>query len=1084
MSSQTHDSLAQLSGPLRRQNNAGWLAIAVGVALLVLGVTAWLARAGAARAPLWIPMAWLVVIMALLAGIVRARRTRRQLTPLAVASWLEGQAGWRRGALAAQLEAPVGGTSDALRRLADAHASETVTARGAAAMMPVSGPIRRRALGGVALLGGGVLMLASARPWTAPATRVWHPAAALIDVAKPVRLTASASAVARGDSVTLMIEAPGRTRAMLFTRTLGDTWITEPIELDSVGRAVRHVGPLAADMFARATSAGRGSDTIHVAVRLPAFLGALTVTAHYPRYLRLADEPLPVSGDTILLPAGTRLATRGQATAALSRAEWSGGPHATTLVVERDLFHGDFTPASSGEYRLRLVTTEGAPLGGDTVRLPIQLLADSAPTVTIPVPGADTVAPLSMRLPLVIDARDDHGLTSARLVMRRGADERTDTIPLGAEPDHTILAHELDLQRAGAGPGDTLVYRVVVTDNAPARQVGRSREYRIRVPTTVELREAQREAASAMGSSLDSLARRTADVQRQTEDLSRERNRGGSRTEGSDPAMSFEQMKQAQALAEATESVVAQSEQLRDALDALRRAADQAGMHDPEFQKRLEEVREQLAKALTPELRARLAELKTALQNLDAEQAQRALQDLTEAQARLKDALERSRELFKRAALEGELASLTDEARDLARQQDQWNAASPKADSAGAAVEEQRMADRADSLAARLSKAAAQLDSSAARAALDSAGQQAAAASRQMQQAGEQMQQGNRSRAQQHGRQASQMLTPLVAQMDQARQSAQDNWREEVMRALDQALAETSRLSRQELALSDALAAGMTPSEARTDQAALEDAVERIAARVREISGKNALVSQQIGVALEVARSHMASSREAVSTASANTAAATDRAGSAVDALNAAAYMMVRSRKDVAGSASGSGMAEAMEKMSQLAGQQGQLGQQTASLLPMPGQGQGAPGQQLMQLAAQQRAIAQALQRMQAGGNMPGAGQLSQEAQELARRLEAGRVDRQTVERQQQLFRRMLDAGRTLQGEERDEQKERQSTTAKAGDIHLPPALRERLQLDDAAPKLPGWDELQRLSPEDRRLVVDYFRRLAESPAR
>lgn len=120
---------------------------------------------------------------------------------------------------------------------------------------------------------------------------------------------------------------------------------------------------------------------------------------------------------------------------------------------------------------------------------------------------------------------------------------------------------------------------------------------------------------------------------------------------------------------------------------------------------------------------------------------------------------------------------------------------------------------------------------------------------------------------------------------------------------------------------------------------------------------------------------------------------------------------------------------------------------------------------------------------MQAQGNMPGAGKLSQEAQDLARRLEAGRVDRQTVERQQQLFRRMLDAGRTLQGEERDEQKERQSTTAKAGNIQLPPALRERLERDDA-PRLPDWEELQRLSPEDRRLVVDYFRRLAESSQR
>jgi hypothetical protein len=820
-----------------------------------------------------------------------------------------------------------------------------------------------------------------------------------------------------------------------------------------------------------------------VVVQLPAFLGSLTVTAHYPRYLRLADEPLPVSGDTVLLPAGTRLRTRGQATAALSLAAWEGDRKDAPLDVDGREFHGEFTPRASGVYTLRLAVEGGAPLGGDTVRLPLRIVADSAPVVTVPVPGADTVAPLSMRLPLVVEARDDHGLTAVRVRVRLGTAERLDTVSMGGEPDHAILAHELDLQRAGAEPGDTVVYQLIATDNAPPRQVGRSREYRVRIPTRAELRAAQREAAAAMGSSLDSLARKSAEVQRQTEDLSRERSRTEGSGRGPDPAMSFEQARQAQALAQATDSLVQQSEQLKDALEALHQAAEQAGLNDPEFQKRLAEVREQLAKALTPELRAKLAELKSALQNLDAEQARRALQDLTEAQEKLQQALERSRDLFKRAALEGELANLADEARDLAKQQDQWNAEAAKADSARASSDEQQMASRADSLASRLQAASRQLDSSAARRALEQAAAQAAQAAQQMQQAAQQMQQGGRAQAQQHGRRASQMLGPLAGQMDQARQSTQNQWREEVTQALDQALAETSRLSSQELELSRSLDNDADPAAARTAQAALEDGLERVAARIRDIAGKNALVSQQIGVALEVARTHMSASRDAVSSANINLPAAADRAGSAVDALNAAAYMMLRSRDDVAGSASGSGMAEAMEKMSQLAGQQGQLGQQTASLLPMPGQGQGAGQQMMQQLAAQQRAIAQELQRLQAQGNMPGAGQLSQEAQDLARRLEAGRLDRQTVERQQQLFRRMLDAGRTLQGEERDEQKERQSTTAKEGNIHLPPALRERLQQNDT-PRLPGWEELQRLSPEDRRLVVDYFRRLAESPQR
>jgi hypothetical protein len=78
----------------------------------------------------------------------------------------------------------------------------------------------------------------------------------------------------------------------------------------------------------------------------------------------------------------------------------------------------------------------------------------------------------------------------------------------------------------------------------------------------------------------------------------------------------------------------------------------------------------------------------------------------------------------------------------------------------------------------------------------------------------------------------------------------------------------------------------------------------------------------------------------------------------------------------------------------------------------------------------------------------------------------------------------MLDAGRTLQGREQDEKKERQSTTATGDSIVLPPALRARLEDDNRRLRVPSWEELQRLSPEERRLVVDYFRRLSQTSTR
>jgi hypothetical protein len=174
-------------------------------------------------------------------------------------------------------------------------------------------------------------------------------------------------------------------------------------------------------------------------------------------------------------------------------------------------------------------------------------------------------------------------------------------------------------------------------------------------------------------------------------------------------------------------------------------------------------------------------------------------------------------------------------------------------------------------------------------------------------------------------------------------------------------------------------------------------------------------------------------------------------------------------------------MQEAMEQMSQMAQQQGNIGQQAGGMLPQ--MGSSGMAEQLRQLAAQQRAMSEKLERMRAGGQIPGAAEMSQEAKDLARAMEAGRLDRQTVERQERLFRRMLDAGRTLQGEEKDEKQERQSTVGKEDSVRLPPALRARLNNGDALLRYPSWEELQSLSPEERRRVVEYFRRLGETSA-
>ncbi len=1079
----TPRALADLARPLRRLGFAAAAAAGLGAALLAIAVAAWLVRLGVVRSPLWVVVTWILAFVAIGAAGLVARHRSGRVAMRAVARTVEGTPGWRRGAVTGVLDGASDGTSPALFAAADQAAADALGQRGALALDPIRQRWRSSGRLGLIAAGLGAVALLGTRPLAGPVALLWSPAEAWATFVAPVQLTVDRDAVDRGESIAIGLRAAGRRDAELWLRGKGEQWRRERVELDSTGRATRTIGPLEGDLFAFVASGGRSSDTVMVRVRLPVFLGRLTLTANYPSYLKLDDEVLPVSGDTLLLPEGTRLTAAGETTAELASAAWSVGSRTIALRVDGMSFGGAVTPTESGVLALDLTTSDGAPLGGDPVRIPVIMVPDQVPEVEVPVPGRDTMPALTGEVPLVIDVRDDYGVVGVSLHTRvhRNGQAAVVGLPLeGGIAERALLDTRLDLTRLGLVPGDTLSYWVEARDNAPRAQLGRSREFVLIVPTRSETRQEQRSASQEIGKTIDSLVAESRNLQRQTEDLSRERQRSGESSRRGEQSLSFDEAKKAEQVARDQQELIDQAEALGERLEQLERSAEQGGISDSSFRRQLDEIRAQLDKAISPEMRQHLEQLRQALEKLDPQSTKEALANLAEAQQKLREALERTKELFRRAALEGELSSLEQESREVREQQEEWNEKMASSDSANAAASsaaEQQLAARTDSVAQGLEQAAKQLDNQERKSALESSAQQAKQAAEQMRDAAQSAQQGKAQEAKSKGEQAAQQMEQVEQKVQEQREEQQDAWRQEVVDALDRALAETARLSQRQYALSTAIGRGMPVGQSRQEQAVIEEGVQKIVEQVLAVSGKNALISPQIGAALLQARLQMARAREAVSSASANLRDATQQAGEAVDALNVAAFQMLRSRDDVSGSSSASGVAEAMQRMQQMAGQQGSMSQDGNNLLSMM-MSQQQVGGQMQALAERQRKMAEELERFRAEMQTPGAQQLAEEARELARRLEAGRLDRETVGRQERLFRRMLDAGRTLQGEERDEQKERQSEAPRTDTLSIPAPLR-RLQTGAGAVRLPTWEELQQLSPEERRLVTEYFRRLS-----
>jgi hypothetical protein len=165
-----------------------------------------------------------------------------------------------------------------------------------------------------------------------------------------------------------------------------------------------------------------------------------------------------------------------------------------------------------------------------------------------------------------------------------------------------------------------------------------------------------------------------------------------------------------------------------------------------------------------------------------------------------------------------------------------------------------------------------------------------------------------------------------------------------------------------------------------------------------------------------------------------------------------------------------------------MAKQQGSLNAQAAGIMQVPSPQPGAGGAAARALARQQRALAQQLDDLGDGEGGGRARALAQEARQIADALETGRVDPGTLQRQQQLFRRLLDAGRTLEQDERDETGKREARAA-TGEERFDPGATDASGRAATRFREPTWDELRGLSAEERRAVLEYFRRInAQQP--
>ena len=920
--------------------------------------------------------------------------------------------------------------------------------------------------------------------------------------------------VPRGFDVPMEVSAPGRTTVTVNWQAAGDVALEETIELDGDrGSFVFRSVSARTDYWVQAPD-GAMSPRYELQPVDPLLVGDLMVRISFPPHTGRSPEEYGVVVPPLRIPVGSVFSFEGQASrpllsAGLERIDGEaeaevkaevGAEAEAEISVNGRGFEGRWTPRVSGIYEWRFTGVDGEPAEILPPPLGLTMVPDSAPKIAVLLPGRDTLLSVSLRQALVLEAADDYGLDHLALVVYRVTafgDRLTpveQSIPVGGTRG-ALLRPVLDLTSWELLPGDTIRYFARAVDNAPIPNVSETREYILRPPTAADLRREAQERLDEAARGVERLAsraeERAAETQELESELSNQRNpESQSQREESEERLDFDQQEDVREALEAQEELLAALDSLEMEMAELNRDLEATGLADPELQEEIRELQRLLDELAPESLEERLSQLAEQIDEMTADDAEEALRELVGDQEALRDRLRAAIEQFERAAMEQDFRATAAEAEELAQQEQALADAMKEGDTPQLRAEQQEalearaqdLNESLDDLQERLAEAGEER----AREAVEQAQNQGQQAQQSMSEAAQQARAGEPQEASEAAQQAADAMSQMSQQLQQGQQQMAQQNMEAAQEALEQTATDALSLAREQTALQDRMG-GASPEDLanmRSDEAALLQGTRNMADRLsREVSRDQGgdEVAGQIGQAMEAIQETL----DALESQRGNAPSPASAAEQAVAALNQAAMMAASAAKVPGQGPQGQSGDQVTEQLQQIAQQQGSVNQRTGQITPMM-LGQQAQVNQLREAAASQEKIAGQLSELadrppdqaQTLGDLQA---MAQEAQALAERLAREILDVETLQRQERVFHRLLDAGRSL---EKDEYSDERESSA--------PGQFERNEVEVLSDEdmgalrfqPPPAEELQRLSPAQRQMVLEYFERLNRAERR
>ena len=800
------------------------------------------------------------------------------------------------------------------------------------------------------------------------------------------------------------------------------------------------------------------SEEFQLAVIKRPVVKRLQIEIDYPDYSKLDTRVLDENVGDVTALKGSVIKLNVESTKPLEKAQivFSDSSQLSFRLAKFSANKAEvsFNLTKNLSYHLLLEDREQVT-SGDPVEYHVDVIADEYPLVKLTEPDKDLDINETMTVHLLTDLQDDFGLT--KLILHYKIEQSKGIVPPQDEfssLDLSFLINLLQISQSaaynwnfssiGLQPEDAMTYYLEVFDNdaVSGPKSSKSEVRRLRFPSLEEI-------LSEINKEQDQHIEKAEDIAKESEDIKKELDEINQELLKENKKLDWKDKEKIKQLAEKQEKMRKEIEAMKESLDKMTEKMKENKLLSKETLEKYQELQKLLSEVNSKEMQDIMQKLQQAMQNnFDPKQMKDALKNFKFDQESFKKNMDRTVELLKRIKAEQMFDQLKKQAEDLQRRQEQLNELSQniKNDNERNALakEQEKITQSLDRLkqnSKELKDLVKDIDKNVASKELDKAIDQLE--SGQMQQ-----QMGQSESAIQQGQQASQEnkqnqqeikkgLDSLAQQLKKAQQEFQQQQNKQVMEAMQKIVIDMLEISKdQERIMEESQSLTFASPKFRSlaqEQADVLSNMGRVTENLIELSNKTFYVTTALG---KIVGQSLSAMNDAVKDLEErNTIRAVNNQNSSMVAVNDAVKFLLKSMDKMNNGQSGTGLEQLMEDLQKMAGQQQGINDGTMSF---GGQNPGTltPEQQsqLGRMMAEQQALKESLENMQSGleGHQDIKGKLenmAKEMDEVIKDMEKKNISRETIQRQQKILQRMLDATKSQQ--EKDLSEKRKGETAK-----------------------------------------------------